>query len=294
MVRIDFDPEVSLLSFVLTVVWLGAAGAALLSGLDYYLLPVDQRAFSEMAPLFAPTGLVGQGLGIVGTAMILVGVAGYSARKRFRFLARAGALKYWLQVHIFLCTLGPFLVLLHTTFKFGGLVSIAFWSMAIVVGSGVFGRYVYVRIPKTVNGSFLTTAAVANKVREISAQIAGQTSIPLVELEGLLTPATALSAPRGLAGALGFAFREDLRQRKDVRDLRRVLHGHQVPEALHGPVLTLANEQRRLRNQAILIQPFQRLFRYWHVIHLPLATVMFVILAVHVAVAVLFGYTWIF
>ena len=78
--------ETRLLSFVLTVIWLAVAGSALVAGLDYYLLPLDQRAFSDLAPLFAPTGLVGQGFGIVGATLILIGVAGYSARKRFRFL----------------------------------------------------------------------------------------------------------------------------------------------------------------------------------------------------------------
>jgi hypothetical protein len=42
----------------------------------------------------------------------------------------------------------------------------------------------------------------------------------------------------------------------------------------------------------VLLKPFQRLFHYWHVLHLPLAIVMFLILAVHVAVALVFGYGW--
>jgi len=283
-----------LLSFALAMIWLGVAGSALIAGLEYYLLPLDERAFSELAPLFAPTGLIGHGMGIVGTALIALGVAGYMARKRLDFLARAGALRHWLQVHIFLCTLGPFLVLLHTTFKFGGLVSIAFWSMAVVVLSGVFGRYVYVRIPKTINGSFLTLAAVTEKARETSQRIAAQTGIRLEELEGMLAPAAATPRGLGLGSALGFALREDLRQRRAMRDLRGFLQGRQVPGPLQRPVLALADEQRRLRQQALLLHPFQRLFRYWHVVHLPLAIVMFVILGIHVIVAVLFGYTWVF
>jgi hypothetical protein len=283
-----------LLSFLLTVIWLGVAGSALISGLDYYLLPMEERAFSDMASLFSPTGLVGQGLGILGTVLIGLGVVGYTARKRLRILARAGALKHWLQVHIFLCTLGPFLVLLHTTFKFGGLVSIAFWSMALVVTSGIFGRYVYVRIPKTLNGRFLTMSVVSAKVRELTETIAGHIGIPPREIEGLLTPTGALPPPGGLVGAVGLALREDVRQRKEMRALRSFLHSRGVPADLRGPVLALAEEQRRLRQQALLLQPFQRLFRYWHVVHLPLAIVMFLILGVHVFVAILFGYTWIF
>ena len=283
-----------MLSFVLTVIWLGVAGSALVSGLDYYQLPLEQRAYSDLAPLFAPTGLLGQGMGIVGTLLITLGVVGYTARKRLPFLAKAGALKHWLQVHIFLCTLGPFLVLLHTTFKFGGIVSIAFWSMSVVVLSGVFGRYVYVRIPKTINGRFLTMDAVADKVRELTGEIASGSGLALAEIEAFLDSSAALPRPRGLLQAVAFAVREDVRQRREVRGLSDFLHARAVPADLRGPVLTLVREQRRLRQQALVLQPFQRLFRYWHVVHLPLATVMFLILAVHVTVSILFGYTWIF
>lgn len=283
-----------MLTFILTVLWLSVAGSALVAGLDYYLLPMEQRAWSELAPLYAPTGLVGHGLGIAGAAMILVGVVGYSARKRLPRLGRAGALRHWLQVHIFLCTLGPFLVLLHTTFKFGGLVSIAFWSMALVVASGIFGRYVYVRIPKTINGRFLTLDAIATEVRELTEAIAQRTGIPGAELEPLLAPAGRGVGRVGLVGALASALREDLRHRRQLAGVRRLLHEREVPAALRAPVLELAREQRRLRQQTLLLQPFQRLFRYWHVVHLPLAVVMFLVLAVHVAVSILFGYTWIF
>lgn len=283
-----------MLAFVLTLVWLGVAGSSLVAGLDYYLLPLEERAYSDMAALFAPTGFVGHGMGIVGTALIVLGVVGYTARKRLTLLARAGALRSWLQVHIFLCTLGPFLVLLHTSFKFGGLVSIAFWSMAVVVASGIFGRYVYVRIPKTINGHFLTLAAVADRARELTERIAGQTGLPLEDLEGLLAPAGAPPRSGGLGGALALALREDLRQRRALRDLRGFLRSRAVPAALQGPALALAGEQRRLRQQALLLHPFQRLFRYWHVVHLPLAIVMFLVLGVHVTVSILFGYTWVF
>ena len=67
---------------------------------------------------------------------MLIGVGFYMARKRFRSLGRVGLLKHWLEFHIFLCSLGPVLVLYHTTFKFGGLVALSFWSMVAVFLSG--------------------------------------------------------------------------------------------------------------------------------------------------------------
>jgi hypothetical protein len=283
-----------MLGFVLTALWLGVAGTALLSGLDFYLLSGQERAFSPLADLWSPTGLYGQGMGIVGSAMILVGVLGYSARKRFALLARVGQLRHWLSVHIFLCTLGPFLVLLHTTFKFGGIVSIAFWSMAIVVASGVFGRYVYARIPKSVNGRFLGLRAIQERALELSAQIAARTGLPRTEIDGLVAAPVPSTQAESLIGSLGAAFASDLRAMGQRRALRAFLKRRAVPLELHAPVVAMDAERRRLLRQALLLQPCQRLFRYWHVIHLPLATVMFIVLAIHVTVAVMFGYTWIF
>jgi len=283
-----------MLSIALTVAWLAVAGLALLSGLDYYVLPSAERAYSPLADLWSPTGLYGQGMGIVGSAMILVGVVGYAVRKRASFLRRAGELRHWLSVHIFLCTLGPFLVLLHTTFKFGGIVSIAFWSMAVVVASGIFGRWVYARIPKTVNGRFLGLRAIQDRALELAADVSRRTGIPRADLEALMTSTRDQERAESLVGALAAAVVSDARAYRHRRRLRTFLRDHAVPRELHRPVIDLDTERRRLLRQAMLLQPFQRLFRYWHVIHLPLATVMFLVLGVHVAVAVMFGYTWIF
>ena len=118
--------------------------------------------------------------------MITIGVALYMARKRIRALARLGRLKHWLEFHIFLCTLGPFLVLLHTSFKFGGIVSIAFWSMVAVVASGVFGRYVYVWIPKTLGGQFLSLRELHGETGELLASLVSATGLAEADLRSAL------------------------------------------------------------------------------------------------------------
>jgi hypothetical protein len=283
-----------LLTFLLAIVWVGTAGAALAFGLDYYVLPQEARAFSDLAPLYAPTGLIGHGLGIVGSVMITLGVVGYTMRKRVEVLSRLGALRTWLKVHIFLCTLGPFLVLLHTTFKFGGIVSIAFWSMTVVVASGVLGRYVYVRIPKTLNGRFLGLEAIQERAAQLSAAIARRSGLAEAELATVLTPWEGAPRGHGLLSAVTFALVEDVRGRSHLRRVGSYLRSRGLPRDARRQVLRLAREQRKLRQQALFLVPFQRLFRYWHVLHLPLATVMFLVLAVHISVSIMFGYTWIF
>jgi hypothetical protein len=47
---------------------------------------------------------------------------------------------------------------------------------------------------------------------------------------------------------------------------------------------------RKIQRLALM----QRLFRYWHIAHLPFALIMLIIMIIHVAVALTLGYNWIF
>ncbi|MDX1419042.1 MAG: hypothetical protein R3181_03655 [Rubricoccaceae bacterium] len=272
----------------LGLTWVAVAGFFLLWGLDYYLLPLPERPWAPGHDLFKPTGLVGNRLAVVGTAMIASGVGSYMLRKRWGRLAGLGKLRHWLSFHIFLCTLGPFLVLLHTSFKVGGLVSIAFWSMVLVVSSGVVGRYVYVRIPKTLGGQF-------HSMQELEAERTAL--LAEVEASGLSAAQRSLvlaepPEPRGLLHALWLAVRFDLGGWVHRRRLRAALSDAGLDATAQARVLALDGHVRRLGQQRALLLPFGRLFRYWHTFHLPLAIVMALILLVHIGVAIAFGYGW--
>lgn len=121
------------------------------NGYQYYSLPIEERFFSSSHTALKPSGDK-DGFGIIGTLMMIVGVSIYMIRKRSRKYFTFGYLKHWLELHIFLCTVGPILVLYHTAFKFGGIVSVSFWSMVLVVLSGVVGRFIYIQIPRTIQG----------------------------------------------------------------------------------------------------------------------------------------------
>jgi len=134
-------------------------------GYAYYSLGVENRFFHPDHQSLKPSGSLGHGFGIVGSLMMLIGVSSYMLRKRLKSLSRSGLLKYWLEFHIFLCSLGPILVLYHTAFKFGGLVAVSFWSMVAVVISGVIGRYIYLQIPHTIEGREMNLNEI-NQVKE--------------------------------------------------------------------------------------------------------------------------------
>ena len=99
----------------------------------------------------AAAGLFGHLLGILGFIMMLMTEILYTLRKRSQ-LARWGRMSDWLQFHIFTGLVGPFMVLLHTSWKFNGLAGAVTLLTIIIVVSGFVGRYIYTRIPRMLEG----------------------------------------------------------------------------------------------------------------------------------------------
>ncbi len=279
--------------FALSVIWLAVAGAAWYGGHQYYRLPLQERPYSELHDLYKPSGLMGHGMGIAGSLMMIVGVVMYALRKRVHALHSLGKLKHWLQFHIFLCTLGPFLVVLHTAFRIGGIISIAFWSMVIVVTSGVLGRYVFARIPKTLNGQFLSKSALRSRMAKLAQTLEHASGLSAEEVHELMAEVSGRISENTL-GALWQALRWDLVRRKRTKRVERRMALHEAPYADRRIVHALIREYMKLERQTALLTPFRKLFSYWHILHLPLAAVMFFIMFVHIVVAALFGYAWIF
>lgn len=99
-----------------------------------------------------PAGeLFGHGMGIIGFLFMLMTETLYSLRKRSRSV-KWGRMSTWLQLHIFTGLVGPYMVLLHTSWKFNGLAGATTLLTIIIVISGVIGRYIFTRIPRSLDG----------------------------------------------------------------------------------------------------------------------------------------------
>lgn len=263
------------------------------TGISYYSTSLEERFYHPDHVWLKPSGVFGHGLGIIGTLMILIGVFSYIARKRYKFLARMGRLKYWLEFHIFLCSVGPVLVLFHTAFKFGGIVSIAFWSMVAVVASGVIGRFIYIQIPRTIEGRELSL----NEVQAL------KSNMELILKENYRLNETGINAimeatriaPRTRGGNLiaGMA-NKYFEDRKTLQRVKNILRGNNLSSADLKKVTDLIRNEISLNNRIDRLQTMQKLFKYWHVAHLPFALIMLIIMVIHVGVTLAFGYRWIF
>ena len=97
----------------------------------------------------AASSFVGHSIGVIGFLLMLMTETLYSLRKRATD-ARWGAMAGWLRFHIVTGLVGPYMVLLHTAMRFNGLAGIAMLLTAVVVASGIVGRYLYTALPRTV------------------------------------------------------------------------------------------------------------------------------------------------
>lgn len=247
------------------------------TGYTYYNLPLEERFYHSRHNWFKPSGVYGQGLGIIGTLMILFGVSIYIARKRYNFLSKTIRLKYLLEFHIFLCTLGPILILFHTAFKFGGIVSIAFWSMVAVVLSGVIGRFIYIQIPRTIEGRALTLKEVKNLKTDLDAVIDEQFKIDDQTKQMIASIAN-----------------DEKPSYKHVKQLKKELSRKKISREDQNYIVKLVKDDVVLSGKISRLEMMQKLFKYWHVAHLPFALIMLVIVIIHIAITVAFGYKWIF
>lgn len=234
-------------------------------GRNYYNLPIEDRYYTAtgeinyLNTLLNPNGYIGHNLGIYGTVLIVAGLFLYMARKRMKAFERIGVLKYWLEFHIFLTTLGSVMVLFHTSFKFGGLVSIGFWSLVIVWVSGVIGRFIYQQIPRTIEGRELSLQEVKDLKLNLDMELHNKYNINFSEIKS------------SKFSQIKLKFISKNISRKDYRKVKRLIRN-----------------ERTLTRRIERLSMMQNLFRYWHVAHLPFALIMLIIMVIHVVVVLYF------
>lgn len=268
-------------------------GLLLVDGAGFYRTPYDQRPFHPDYRTLRPAGVRGHGLGILGSTLMIL-MLGYSLRKRVKFFRSWGPLSNWLDFHIFCGIVGPMLVILHTAFKVHGLVAVSFWSMIAVALSGVLGRYLYLKIPRNVEGEELTLKELEAMEQTINRELKetfrlSEKQIQLLE-DALRNPSG--HAPLKKRGILGMVW-EDLtwplvRSRYETLIARRL----NIPQTQIRQFMQVLRRKERLEKRIDVLVQVQRLFHYWHIIHKPFAIIMYLIMLIHVGVAVWLGYTW--
>lgn len=281
--------------FILLLSFIILAIVILLSyyGISFYNISIEERFFHPLYRTLKPSGTIGHGLGIIGSLFMLIGVLTYMLRKRYRIFSRFGLLKHWLEFHIFLCTLGPILVLFHTSFKFGGIVAISFWSMIAVFLSGILGRFIYIQIPRSIEGRELSLSEVKNlktDIKEILNNVTNLDESSYNKIIELTNNRIGEFYGNVVSGYLKSTF-EDRRRLVEVKSL---ISNNRIPKDDYNKIVKLVKNEISLNRKIERLNTMQNLLKYWHVAHLPFAFVMLIVMIIHVVITLLFGYKWIF
>lgn len=263
-------------------------------GLPYYRLPLAERVRSPVHALLRPSGLVGQSAGILAIAIFFF-LWLYPLRKKFRWLAFTGSIAKWLDIHILAAIGLPLLVAIHASWRFEGVVGLGYYAMLVVCASGVVGRYLYVRIPRSQSGVASTREEVAAERRKLITEIAATTGLDPFSVEQTLAVG-GRNESHGISRTLFHLLSDDITRWRLKRALRRRLRkvkgGRTLDKSVIARVVALASREISLAQQLRMLDATKRIFGYWHVLHRPFAFTSLVAVVIHVAVVVAVGATW--
>ena len=257
--------------------------------LPYYTAPSAVRVRSPLHRWLAPSGYLGQTAGILAFLIFLF-LWMYPFRKKLRWLAFTGAIAKWLDVHVATAILMPLIVGVHAGWRFEGLIGLGYGAILVVCASGVIGRYIYSRIPRSKSGVELDMGQVAGERRTLLTEIAAGTRLTPDEVERRLATVPSVEEGAGLLRTFGGLVRDDFNRWRAVH--RFAADMSQLDKKTIRRVAKLASREAALTQQARMLTATQRVFRFWHVAHRPFAITALVAVVVHVAVVVALGATW--
>jgi hypothetical protein len=266
------------------------AGAALLAflawkGREYYPLARVERLQSPLHPGLKSAGPWGHGVGIAATAFLLANFL-YAARKRWKRLGALGKIRGWLDFHVFVGFMSPLVIAFHAAFQSNNLLaSGTAGALAIVVTTGIIGRFIYGAVPSD-GGKAVELADLLARFERLRDDLG-----PLLARGG--APARALvdrvTAPVEATSFAVLFLRmplEALVVRLRLLALRGRFEDRRRFRELKEEVVRLA----RLRWQIRFYGSLKRLLRGWRVFHASLAGFLVLAIAAHIGLSLYLGY----
>jgi hypothetical protein len=235
----------------------------------------------------AETGL-GYWLGIAGLSCVGVLLL-YPLRKRIAALGIFGSVPAWFRLHMFMGALAPVLILYHSKFSVDSMnAMVALTCMLVVAGSGIIGRFLYVRIYRGVAGKKQEARrllAEASQFRDLLDENFVQAADIAEDLER--------SLKHERKGLIVATFRAIIDSRHIARGQRQmnaaVRKGTRSISASHAQNRKVRHKMERIvrrycetLREAAQLEVFERLFALWHVVHLPLFFIMLFAAIIHV------------
>ena len=230
-------------------------------------MPIILRLFKKCL-LFSryeslkPEGFESHGYGVIGTAMIFIGVITYSTRKRMKRLANFGRISDFLDFHIFMCLVGPIMVMYHTTFKFGGIAGAGSWCMTAVVLSGFIGRYFYRFIPKNIQGHELSAREVDEEQQRLFQELKVGYDIKdnVIDQIDMVADTRLANKTAGFFKLLWYLLSMDFSKWNYKKRIREILRQHAIPSDTIRKISAVAQRRIVLRQRIIVLEKIRLVF----------------------------------
>ncbi len=288
----------------LLLAWLLAAAVVLVIagyGFDYYSLGAAQRPFSPKHELLRPSGSIGIKLGMLGVFMFFL-IYLYPLRKKWGWLGKQGNSRHWLDFHVVLGTTAPFIVAFHSSFKFGNIAGMAFWSMLMVTLSGFVGRYLYSQIPRGLSAAELSKKEMEEREEAMRKELEDQEKtfgFCVDALYRLPTPQHVASS--SMVEALLSMFMIDFKRPFQASMVRLQTAGfgpwlfsfcglRPTNDQKLERAIRVARTQSALSKRILYLSRAQQVFQLWHVIHRPFSYTFAILAVIHIGLALFMGY----
>jgi hypothetical protein len=288
----------------LLLAWLTALAVVLVIGgygFNYYTLSMEQRPFSPKYEALNPGGTIGIKLGMLGVFMFFL-IYLYPLRKKWGWLSRQGNSRHWLDFHIVLGTTAPIIIAFHSSFKFGNIAGMAFFSMLAVTISGFVGRYLYSQIPRSLNEAELSKQELEEKEAALQQELAEQREMFGFSVDVLsILPSQADVAKSSLIGSLFTMLFLDFKRpfRASKLRLRQVGFSRWLL-SFFGLFATgdlklernirVAQKQAALSKRILFLTRTRQVFHLWHVVHRPFSYAFAILALIHIGLVLIMGY----
>lgn len=238
--------------------------------------------------LSAESGL-GYLLGIAGGSLMIILLL-YPLSKRLSLLTRSIPIRYWFGIHMLFGILGPMMILFHSNFQLGSTNStIALFSMLLVAGSGLVGRYIYTRIHHGLYGSRVTLKELNQETKDNHRQLLAMYAMDEIlgtRLDSM--EAKALQPYSGLMKSLIHVIYLAVNAHRLRREVMRLIKAsyseNRTDKALPDSkaVVQSINRYTLALRKAAAFKLYERLFSLWHILHLPLFFMMIITAIIHI------------
>ncbi len=241
---------------------------------------------------------VGYWLGVAGSSLMLASLL-YPLRKRVRYLRKLGTISFWFRAHMTLGIIGSALICWHANFRLGSINdSVAFVAVLVVAVSGIVGRYFYSQIHLSLYGRRALVRELLSDAEALKDSIGAELPVADRAIEDLNAFARrATATPKSVLAELlllpAISWHGTVVRMRLVAEVRQVIRSdgkrlgwsRKVRRQRAARVADLVRLQVSAVKKAGAFAFYERVFKAWHVLHIPLFFLFVLATIIHVFAA---------